>query len=752
MGQIRTWLGHTFGKPKPKQKSEGLDFALTNNVLHDEYIFMQGTTRQRKAKACSRWMVLGISAASVSIMFFGMRAASETIADIRTERLANYLKDDDYIMAFAVHFLAMIALVSAATFLVLVEPAAGGGGIPEVIAFLNGVNPPRSFDLLTVFCKMFGTIFAVASGLAIGPEGPTIHLGAALSLNIAKGFEWVFHKFFPKTAISFQNDSDRRLFMAGGAAAGIACAFRAPIGGLVFALEEAISHFDGDLIVRIYFMCMTSYYVLMVMMQGQELSTDDFTEYDLTGDCEGGYAATDIFWFAVMGVVGGLLGGFFNFVNMKINVFRQKYVNTGWKRWLEMLGLVIITSMLVVFPPISTSCTPSERLVDHLPGVETLEHLRELTHARNETTAYGYCLSSPVRRFGDAPGLPPTEEEVEALFEKKFLLNRLCEDKTYYNELESLLQGSGHNSVALLFEEGGNDTLSAKAVITFMAIYFFLAVITAGSSVPAGLVIPTLIIGGCMGRLFAIFVDTYIKANQHLHPVDPGAWAQVGAAAFWCGSGRITATIAIITLEITGDYTILPAIGVTVLFAKWTGDLLNHGLYHQLIHLKGLDYLGQIPKGQTKGASVKDIMTENVLTLLSTEKSSVIRKTFESTHQGFPVLAEDGSFVGIVLRKYLAMDLDGDKDIDVAVFMDPTPHQIRAEVPAWQAMKMFVLLGLRHLPVVDKNSRVVGILTRENFHHLEHWHHDKHGTATPMEEISLATNESYSPNPASSEA
>ena len=44
-------------------------------------------------------------------------------------------------------------------------------------------------------------------------------------------------------------------------------AFRAPIGGVMFALEEAISFFDANLIARSYFICIVSYYVAIILGQ-----------------------------------------------------------------------------------------------------------------------------------------------------------------------------------------------------------------------------------------------------------------------------------------------------------------------------------------------------------------------------------------------------------------------------------------------------------------------------------------------------
>jgi CIC family chloride channel protein len=127
----------------------------------------------------------------------------------------------------------LIVLAAAATafaaFLVRrFSPEASGSGIPHVEAVLHGTAPPTTLRLVIV--KFIGGILAIASGLALGREGPTVQMGASISQFIANLFR--------------RNESDARILLAAGAGAGLATAFNAPIAGSVFVLEELLRRFD----------------------------------------------------------------------------------------------------------------------------------------------------------------------------------------------------------------------------------------------------------------------------------------------------------------------------------------------------------------------------------------------------------------------------------------------------------------------------------------------------------------------------
>lgn len=108
------------------------------------------------------------------------------------------------------------------------SPHAGGSGIPQVEAELEGTLPSPSPMLIPI--KFAGGLLAIGSGLLLGREGPSVQMGACIGgwLGRTLGLD----------------PSAVRMLLASGAAAGLATAFDAPISGAVFILEELVRRFD----------------------------------------------------------------------------------------------------------------------------------------------------------------------------------------------------------------------------------------------------------------------------------------------------------------------------------------------------------------------------------------------------------------------------------------------------------------------------------------------------------------------------
>ena len=152
--------------------------------------------------------------------------------------------------------------------LVLIEPAAASSGIPGLIAYLNGVDPlggkspvtqkHTSFtSLKTMFAKLVGMVASIPSGLCIGPEGPIIHISALFAMYTAKVVQYLERKFVSSQSYH-ASKSERRDFLATGAACGICTAFRAPIAGTLFVVEEAASFFTTNHLEYTFFACLAA--------------------------------------------------------------------------------------------------------------------------------------------------------------------------------------------------------------------------------------------------------------------------------------------------------------------------------------------------------------------------------------------------------------------------------------------------------------------------------------------------------------
>lgn len=207
---------------------------------------------------------------------------------------------------------------SAAAICAYIAPAAAGSGIPEVKAYLNGVDAHSILAPTTLFVKIFGSIGGVSAGFMLGKEGPMVHTGACIANLLGQGGSRKYHLTW-RWLRFFKNDRDRRDLITCGAAAGVAAAFRAPVGGVLFALEEAASWWRSALLWRTFFTTAMVAVVLRALIG-----------YCRSGYCglfgEGGlimfdvskmvttYSTPDLIVVLVLGIIGGLLGALYNFL------------------------------------------------------------------------------------------------------------------------------------------------------------------------------------------------------------------------------------------------------------------------------------------------------------------------------------------------------------------------------------------------------------------------------------------------------
>ena len=124
-------------------------------------------------------------------------------------------------------------------------------------------------------------------------------------------------------------------------------------------------------------------------------------------------------------------------------------------------------------------------------------------------------------------------------------------------------------------------------VIAFL-IKSFLTTITFGIKVPAGIYVPSMVVGGFMGRIighalqYLVFThpDASIWSSCRAdgaseNCITPGVYALVAAGSTMCGVTRLSVTLAVILFELTGSLDHVLPFSLSVLVAKWTADAVE---------------------------------------------------------------------------------------------------------------------------------------------------------------------------------
>ena len=204
-----------------------------------------------------RWLMMGLIGFSVGLLGFLLHQIIDLISELKWEHTIEYIKAGDFTTAWLWTFSYSLIFLVIASLLVIYQPSAAGSGIPEIIGFLNGTRIKDIFKVQTLIVKFLSCAFAVGCGMPVGYEGPMIHLGSLVAAGMSQFKSATFECSLPCFS-RFRNSEDRRNFISAGAAAGIASAFGAPVGGLLFAMEEMSSFWSMELSWQVLFCSMLS--------------------------------------------------------------------------------------------------------------------------------------------------------------------------------------------------------------------------------------------------------------------------------------------------------------------------------------------------------------------------------------------------------------------------------------------------------------------------------------------------------------
>ncbi len=262
---------------EPHPSSEGVA-AEAKSEIH-EYLH----ARDERRRLMPRALAVGLASGLAAVAF---RASLDGADRLRGEIVAMARLSGPFGVAIPILFSAILAALG----LLVVRrfaPEASGSGIPH----LEGVlRRHRSFRWAVVLpTKFFGGLLAIASGMVLGREGPTVQMGGAIGMGVAK---WL--KSTKREAL---------ILTAAGAGAGLAAAFNAPLSGLIFVLEELQRDFRPT-VFSAAFIAAASADVVTRVVAGQSpvFSVPSYSSTPLA----------ILPGFLILGIASGLLGVVFN--------------------------------------------------------------------------------------------------------------------------------------------------------------------------------------------------------------------------------------------------------------------------------------------------------------------------------------------------------------------------------------------------------------------------------------------------------
>jgi len=175
------------------------------------------------------------------------------------------------------------------------------GVVGLVVAFLvvrffprvrgSGVNQTKSALYIydgyipgsTMVGKFITSALAIGSGQSLGPEDPSLQIGAGLASFIGR-----------RLKLSRQN---LRLIAPVGAAAGLAAAFNTPIAAVLFVIEEVIGRWSAGVLGAVVLAAVSSVVVERWFLGAEPLFRTPSYRLENPGE---------LFAYAILGVVGGL--------------------------------------------------------------------------------------------------------------------------------------------------------------------------------------------------------------------------------------------------------------------------------------------------------------------------------------------------------------------------------------------------------------------------------------------------------------
>jgi H+/Cl- antiporter ClcA/CBS domain-containing protein len=266
-----------------------------------------------------------------------------------------------------------------------------------------------------------------------------------------------------------------------------------------------------------------------------------------------------------------------------------------------------------------------------------------------------------------------------------------------------------------------SGTLVGRALILLVILKFISWAVYLGSGTSGGTLAPLFTIGGGLGG----WIGGLIAVAAPGLGVDPRVAALVGMAAIFAGASHALLASVVFAFETTRQ-----PLGLLPLLAGCASAYLislllsKNSIMTEKLSRRGTAVRTEYAVDHLSHVMVSDAMTRDVVSLAADDLLGAARAWLSgelrearavSSHQGFPVVDEEGRLVGVVTRRDL-LDARFTDDLRIAEIIRRPPAVAFTDSTLRDAADLMVVERVGRLPVVPRGDerRVVGIISRSD--------------------------------------
>ncbi|WP_232778324.1 chloride channel protein [Salegentibacter sediminis] len=291
------------------------------------------------------------------------------------------------------------------------------------------------------------------------------------------------------------------------------------------------------------------------------------------------------------------------------------------------------------------------------------------------------------------------------------------------------LYGEGYNVINNLLAEDYFEALGTNffneyldniwiVIILLASLVFFKIIATSltfGAGGVGGIFAPVMFMGSAMGHCFALFVN---NLGVLRNPISVSSFTMVGMAGLMAGVLHAPLTAIFLIAELTGGYELFVPLMITAAISFMiTNRFQPHSVYTMELAQRGDLLTHNKDQAVLTLLNIKQIIEKNFVTLnINKNLGDVIHEgVIKSSRNLFPVIDENGSFLGIILLddiRPIMFDQKMYDEVKVSDIMQRAPEiiDLRKDRPK-DIMTKFQETNAWNLPVVE-DGKYVGFISK----------------------------------------